>query len=269
MISTLHAIILGAVQGLTEFLPISSSGHLVLIPYFFGWRYQGVSFDVALHAGTVAALIAYFWKDWLIIIRNGFTRKSATISQASWPYPRNFLWQIAVASIPAAILGLAVDKYAENIRSVIFIAFNFAFFGWLLWFTDRKAKTNLQPGTMTYGKAFIVGLFQSIALVPGVSRSGITLTGSRLIGLARAEAARFSFLIGTPAIIGAFLVELPKIIKDDLNLSFWLGVITAAVFGFAAIKFLLAYLKKSDFSLFWWYRLAIAAIVMVVFLVRL
>jgi undecaprenyl-diphosphatase len=269
MISVLHALVLGAVQGLTEFLPISSSGHLVLVPYFFGWKYQGVSFDVALHAGTVVALLIYFWKDWLVIIRNGFSKKSSVPGDPSWPYPQNFLWQIVVASIPAAIFGLAIDKWAgDNIRAALFIAFNLAVFGWLLWFADKKAKSNVAPRAMTYGKAFVVGLFQSIALVPGVSRSGITLTGSRLIGLAREEAARFSFLIGTPAIIGAFLVELPKIIKEDLNLSFWLGVIAAAVFGIAAIKFLLAYLKKNDFSLFLWYRLALALIVLIVFLIR-
>jgi undecaprenyl-diphosphatase len=126
----------------------------------------------------------------------------------------------------------------------------------------------LAPGKLTYGKAFIVGLFQSIALIPGVSRSGITLIGSRFVGLAREEAARFAFLIGTPAIIGAFLVELPKIIKDDLGLSFWIGVITAAIFGVVAIKFLINYLKKHDFSLFLWYRLAMALLVVIVFLVR-
>ncbi len=274
MISSLHAIILGAVQGLTEFLPISSSGHLIVIPYLFNWPYQGKSFDVALHAGTVVALLIYFWQDWLVIIKNGFTKKSATPSQAAWPYPRNFLWQIVVASIPAAIFGLAIDQVMEKWSTdhvgaaIIIIAINFAVFGWLLWFVDKKVKNKVAPAEMTYGKAFIVGLFQSIALIPGVSRSGITLTGSRLVGLPREESARFSFLIGAPAIIGALLVELPKIIKDDLSLSFWLGVITAAVFGVVAIKFLIAYLKKSDFSLFLWYRLAVAAVVIIVFLFR-
>jgi undecaprenyl-diphosphatase len=273
--SIFHAIILGAVQGLTEFLPISSSGHLIIIPYIFKWPYQGKSFDVALHAGTVVALLIYFWKDWLVIIKNGFTKKSATMSQASWPYPRNFLWQIVVASIPAAIFGLLINKWMEKwsldhaSAAIIFIAFNFAFFGWLLWFVDQKAKSDVAPAGMTYGKAFIVGLFQSIALVPGVSRSGITLTGSRLVGLAREEAARFSFLIGTPAIIGAFLVELPEIIHNDLSASFWIGVVTAAVFGVAAIKILLAYLKKNNFSLFMWYRWAVALLVLIIFLTRL
>ncbi|HTW96578.1 MAG TPA: undecaprenyl-diphosphate phosphatase [Candidatus Methylomirabilis sp.] len=263
MISNLHAIILGAVQGLTEFLPISSTGHLVLIPYFFGWPYQGFSFDVALHAGTAVALLLYFAKDWLIIIRNGFTKKSVLPSDVSWPYPRNFFWQIVVASIPAALIGLPLDKYAENFRSPLLIAFNLAVFGWLLWLADKKAKTNLTPATLTYGRAFIVGLFQSIALIPGVSRSGITLTGSRLIGLGREEAARFSFLLATPAIVGAFLLELPKIIHDNFNLSFWLGVITAAVFGLLAIKFLLGYLKKNNFALFFGYRLVLAAVIII------
>jgi undecaprenyl-diphosphatase len=269
-----HAIILGAVQGLTEFLPISSTGHLFLIPYFFGWKDQGLSFDVALHAGTVVALLVYFWKDWLKIIKNGFTKKTGEV-QNSAAYPKDFLWMIVVASIPAAVLGLAIDKLMEKwtqnhaSAAVIFIAFNFAFFGWLLWQMDRKSKTDLAPGKLTYGKAFIVGLFQSIALIPGVSRSGITLTGSRLIGLEREQAARFAFLIGTPAIIGAFLIKLPDILQEGTSLSFWLGIIAATIFGLAAIKFLLAYLKKSDFSLFLWYRLAIALIVVIVFLIRL
>jgi undecaprenyl-diphosphatase len=266
---TIHALILGAIQGLTEFLPISSSGHLVLIPYFFGWQYQGKAFDVALHAGTVVALLIYFWRDWLKIIINGFKKKNAIVADVSWPYPNNFLWMIVVASIPAAILGLALDKLAgDNLNWPIFIAVNLVIFGWLLWFVDKKAKSDLVPGKLTFGKAFIVGLFQSIALVPGVSRSGITLIGSRFIGLAREESARFAFLLGTPAIVGAFLLELPKIMKESLGLSFWIGVIAAVFFGVVAIKFLLNYLKKHDFSLFMWYRIALAVLVVIVFLVR-
>ena len=274
MISVFHAIILGIVQGLTEFLPISSSGHLLVIPYIFKWAYQGKAFDVALHAGTVVALLIYFWKDWLTIIKNGFAKKPV-VTNSAWPYSQNFLWQIVVASIPAAIFGLAIDKLMgkwsdEHVTAAIILtAINFIVFGWLLWYMDKESDSNTTPAAMTYKKAFIVGLFQSIALIPGVSRSGITLTGSRLVGLAREEAARFSFLLGTPAIIGALLVELPKIIHEGLGLSFWLGVITAAIFGIAAIKFLMGYLKKSDFSLFVWYRVAVAVIVIAVLIVRL
>lgn len=265
----IQSIILGALQGLTEFLPISSSGHLVLVPYFFKWNYQGVAFDVALHAGTVAALLVYFWKDWLIIIKNAFTKKTNDAALDSEKYPNNLLWQIAVASIPAGILGLFIDKYVEKVfHSVLLLAFNFAFFGWLLWYADKKAKTNLAPAGLTYKKSFLVGIFQALALIPGVSRSGITITASRLIGLKRDAAARFSFLIATPAIVGALLVKLPDILKEEVALSFWLGVLAAALFGLAAIKFLLVYLKKSDFSIFLWYRLAIALLILIVYFSR-
>jgi len=259
MIDIIHSIILGAVQGLTEFLPISSSGHLVLIPAIFGWQYQGVSFDVALHAGTALALIIFFWRDWVNIIKLAVSSKRSAVSGN---YPSNILWQILVATIPAGILGLLIDKYMENnIHSLLFIAFNFAFFGFLLWFVDRRAKNDLEPGKLTYKKSFLIGLSQSVALIPGVSRSGITLTASRWLGLSREDAARFSFILSTPVIIGAFLVKLPSMAGEDMHLSFWLGILTATIFGLLAIKFLLNYLKKSDFSVFLWYRLAVAAFV--------
>jgi undecaprenyl-diphosphatase len=270
--SIIHSIILGAVQGLSELLPISSSGHLILIPYFFHWAYQGKAFDIALHMGTALALIAFFWHDWLSIIKRAFSKPKnvlVDIDPDIKPYPSNLLWQILVASIPAAIVGLTINKYAEQIfQSPLLIAINLIVFGFLLWYIDRKAKADLKPGALTYGKSFLIGLSQMIALIPGVSRSGITITVSRLVGLKREEAARFSFLLATPVIVGAFLVEIPKLTGEALTLSFWLGVIAATVFGFIAIKFLLNYLKKSDFSLFLWYRVVLALTTMAVFLYR-
>lgn len=265
----IESIILGAIQGLTEFLPISSSGHLVLVPYFFQWGRQGIAFDVALHAGTAIALLAFFWKDWLLILKNAFSKTAG-----GGDYPKDILWKIIAASVPAAIVGLALDKLImskieNDHRFVLLVAFNLAFFGWLLWYIDKKAKAGLPPGSLTYKKAFLVGLFQSIALIPGVSRSGITITASRLIGLERSAAARFSFLIATPAIVGAFLLKLPDILSGEVTLSFWLGVIVAAGFGLAAIKLLLVYLRKGNFSIFAWYRLALALLVLAVFLARL
>jgi undecaprenyl-diphosphatase len=264
---------------------------LVLIPYIFNWTYNGLSFDVALHAGTAIALLLFFWRDWVLIIKNAVSKSPlkrgvAQYSETGLPsvalakeecvevgakqdsnfYPKNFLWQIIVASIPAVIVGLTIDKYVENIFQFIpLIALNLAFFGWLLWFVDKKAKADLKPEMMTFKKSSIIGLFQAFALIPGVSRSGITITANRLMGLNREAAARFSFLLATPAIVGAFLLKIPDIL---LNLSFFLGVIAAAIFGLAAIKFLLAYLKKSDFSLFMWYRLILAVAVVVIFLIR-
>lgn len=283
----IQSLILGAVQGLTEFLPISSSGHLVLIPYFFKWDYNGLDFDVALHAGTAIALLLFFCKDWLNIIKSAFLKVQLSshvnevgeegvevgreeIPKNAVQYPKNFLWMIVVASVPAVIVGLLIEKYVENVfHSIILIACNLAFFGWLLWFVDKKAKTDLLPGKMSFKKAFIVGLFQAAALIPGVSRSGITITASRLIGLERGAAARFSFLLATPAIVGAFLLKVPDILEVGISLSFCLGVLASMAFGLAAIKFLLVYLKKSDFSLFLWYRLVLAVIIAIVFFVRL
>ncbi|MFA5248775.1 MAG: undecaprenyl-diphosphate phosphatase [Patescibacteria group bacterium] len=263
-----EAIILGAIQGLTEFLPVSSSGHLVLIPYIFNWHYNGLSFDVALHAGTAIALLLFFWRDWVLIIKNSFT-KSSTREILNSKYPKNFLWQIAVASIPAMIVGLTIDKYVENnFHFILLIAINLALFGWLLWFVDKKSKSDLSLETITFKKSFIIGLFQAFALIPGVSRSGITITASRLVGLSREPAARFSFLLATPAIVGAFLLKVPDILEAGFTLNFFLGVATATIFGLAAIKFLLVYLKKSDFSLFMWYRLILAVAVVVIFLLK-
>ncbi len=266
MLTVFHAFLLGMVQGLTEFLPISSSGHLVLIPYIFRWNYQGLSFDVALHAGTAIAIVIYFGKDWMAIIKNAFIKGKSGENSNIEKYPNNLLWQILAASIPAGILGLAIDKYIEkNFHSVLFIAFNFAFFGFLLWYSDKKSKSDQKPEKLTYKKSFLIGLSQAIALVPGVSRSGITLTASRLIGFKREEAVRFSFLLATPTIVGAFLVKLPDILKGGIGINFWVGTLTATIFGLLAIKFLFVYLKKRDFSIFLWYRLLIALLIVVLY----
>ncbi len=265
----LHSIVLGAVQGLSEFLPISSSGHLVIVPYLLRWAYQGKAFDVALHAGTAIAIIIYFWHDWVDIFKKAFVKKARIEDPELKKYPDNLLWQILVATIPAGILGLLIDKYAEShLQSILFIAFNLIFFGIILWYVDKKSKNDLTPQKFTYKSSFLIGLSQSIALIPGVSRSGITLTASRAMGIPREEAARFSFLLATPTIIGAFLVKLPQIEHDGINLSFWLGVIASTLFGLWAIKFLLNYLKKSDLAIFMWYRIIIALIVVGVYLTR-
>lgn len=264
-----HSTVLGIIQGLTEFLPISSSGHLFAIPYILNWNFQGNAYDVALHAGTAFAIIVFFWKDWVDIIKKAFFKKAQINDKNIKKYPDNILWQILVASIPAGVIGLAIDKYAEkHLQSALFIAFNFIVFGLLLWYTDKKSKSDLTPQKITYKKTFLVGLSQAVALIPGVSRSGITITASRLMGIPREEAARFSFLLATPTIVGAFLVKLPEIMHEGIGLSFWLGVIMATLFGLLAIKFLLNYLKKSDFGLFAIYRIILAVIIIFVFLFR-
>lgn len=255
-----QSIILGITQGVSEFLPISSSAHLVLIPYLFHWQYNGLVFDTALHFGTVMAIVFYFYKDWLNIIKSGF--KSPTKSDL----PPNFLWQILIATIPAGIAGLILENYVEKyFHSPLLLAINLIVFGLILWLTDKLAKSKQEINRISFGQSLLVGFSQCLALIPGVSRSGITMIASRGLGLKREDAARFSFLLGTPAMIGAFLIQARKLQSSDLNLPFFLGVILSAIAGFLAIKFLLNYLKKSNFSVFLWYRIILAIIVMAVF----
>ena len=266
-----HSIVLGVVQGITEFLPISSSAHLVLLPYLFSWKDLGLSFDVALHFGTAIAIIAYFWKDWINIFAKAFGRNSQVIKdEAEDSYPSNFLWQIVIASIPAAIFGTILDKAAENYfhSSMILIAIDLVIFGILLWAVDKYAKKSQNTEKINYGQSFLVGLSQSIALVPGVSRSGITMITSRALGLDREKAARFSFLLATPATLGAFLFKLKDMSAADFNAAFISGVIFSTIFGLLTIKYLLNYLKKGSFSVFMWYRIILAAVVLTVYFAR-
>ena len=256
MIEIIRFIIVGAVQGIAEFLPISSSGHLVLIPYIFHWDYQGLSFDIALHFGTLIAILVYFWKDWVLLFKNAFTKGPTE------EYPRNLLWQIAVATIPAGIAGVLLSKYEETIfRSPLLIASNLIVFGLVLWAVDKYSKKKLILTELTYLRSFFLGCAQAIALIPGVSRSGITITAGRLIGLNRKNAARFSFLLSTPAILGAFVLSAKDLATSDLNLAFYLGVLSSTIFGFIAIRYLLKYLEKSDFKLFVWYRILIGLLI--------
>ncbi len=264
MISTFQSIILGAVQGITEFLPVSSSGHLVAIPYIFNWNYNGLTFDVALHLGTLIALIVFFWRDWVIILKNAFTPKEAAVK-----YPRNFLWQILVATIPAAIIGVAIDKYVEHyFHQPLLLALNFVVFGLLLWIVDARAKQSLKVDKLGYKNSFMVGLAQSVALIPGISRSGITIIAGRSIGLNREDAARFSFLLAFPATLGAFALKAKDMAAHDINFAFIAGVITAAIFGVLAIKFMFNFLKKSDYSIFAYYRFVFAIILASVYFLR-
>lgn len=284
MIEIFRSIIIGGIQGISEFLPISSSGHLVLIPYVFKWDYNGLSFDIALHFGTVVAIIVYFWKDWMGIIASAImpsrklkveSRKLSKYSEIKpngnpiRQFPSNLLWQLLVASIPAAILGLFLDKYVEKyFHSPLLIAFNLIFFGIALWLFDKYAKETIFIKNVTYAQSFLIGCAQAIALFPGVSRSGITMTCSRYFGFSRKDAARFSFLLATPAMIGAFLISAKDIVGNDLNLVFLLGVLSSTIFGFFAIKYLLKYLERSNFSVFVWYRIILAVIIITVYFSR-
>jgi undecaprenyl-diphosphatase len=256
---------IGIVQGIAEFLPISSSAHLVLVPYIFNWQYNGLVFDIALHMGTTAAILAFFWKDWIKIIKAAFARGKSEKAD----YPPNLLWQIVIATIPAGLAGVFLeDKVETYLHSPLLLAFNLAFFGILLWYVDKKAPDKLPTQDISYKKSFTVGLAQALSLIPGVSRSGITMIAARSIGFSRERAARFSFLLSTPATVGAFLVSLRKMDQITLDVAFVVGVAMSAIAGLLAIKFLLDYLKKSDFSVFMWYRIALAILIVGLLLYR-
>lgn len=269
----IQSIILATIQGIAEFLPISSSAHLVLVPYLFGWDYKGLGFDVALHFGTAIAVVAYFWRDWKYIILNAFAdEKQQKANETANPsyLPSNILWQIIIATIPAGIVGYLLSDYVEDwFHSPVLIAINLAVFGFILWRVDQKAPDSLKLSEINWKRSFTVGLAQCLALIPGVSRAGITLVATRSLGLKRPEAARLSFLLGTPAMVGAFVFEFKNIRHGAMDFYFFLSVALTAIVGYFAIKYLLKYLSKNDMKIFMNYRFILAIIILAVYLTAL
>jgi undecaprenyl-diphosphatase len=255
--SPFQAVVLGAVQGLTEFLPVSSSAHLYVIPRLLGWPYAGLAFDVALHWGTLVALLAAFWDDWLALARDALRASpEGEVARATWI-------KLVVASVPAGIAGILLQDLAETrLRALPLQAAMLAIFGFLLWWVDRSRPAGQDARDPGWGTCLAMGAAQSLALVPGVSRSGITITAGRAAGLNRVSAARFSFLLATPITFGAGLVEL-RHMPHDLPLSTMLiGVVTAAVTGFLAIRGLIRWLGRAGFGGFFVYRLALAGVIL-------
>jgi undecaprenyl-diphosphatase len=260
MISYFQAIVLGAVQGLAEFLPISSSAHLILVPWLFKWEDPGLAFDVALHLGTLLALLMYYRDEWIAMARSVAGGQSAE---------RRLLQLLIVASVPGAIIGLAFEKQAETtFRSPLLIAIAMAVLAVLLWLFDKLSPQKRTMGEMTYWDALVIGFSQALAIIPGVSRSGATITMARAVGVERGDSANFSFLMATPIIAGAGLVEARKLIHEGLDWSVGLGFISAAVFGLIAIAFLIRYVRTRNYVAFAVYRLLVAALVIAVFFAR-
>jgi len=256
-----HAAILGIVQGLSEILPVSSSAHLFILPWFFRWPYQGLTFDVALHLGTALAFGMYFFKDWLDIIGSAFTKDTKRKG--------DLFWYLAIGTVPAAIAGLLLEKKAETVfRSPLLIAGMLVLFALILWVADRFAKQQKDLSALNIKSALAIGLAQALAIIPGVSRSGITITAGLFAGFKRESSARISFLLSTPVICAAALLKLPKLHAADLNMAFWLGVICSGLSGYAAIAFLLNFVKKSNFNVFVAYRFILAAGIVAVYLWR-
>ena len=268
----LQAFVLGLVQGLGEFLPISSSGHLIVTPWLFGWDDHGLAFDVALHLGTLGAVASAFAKDWWRLGTAGLRglRRGRPFSD---PESR-LLWLLALASVPGALAGLLLDRWAEtSFRSPGLVGLTMALVGAVLFLADRRAASGPAgpeaPLQVSTRDALLVGLAQALAIVPGVSRSGATISMGLFLGQRREQAARFSFLLALPITLGAAAFKVPRLFRETTDiLPVVVGMATAAVFGFLAIRVLLAYVRTRDFRPFVLYRFAFALVVWAVLLAR-
>ena len=255
-----QAIVLGLVQGLAELLPISSSAHLALTPYFFGWTDPGLAFDVALHAGTLLALSWYFRDEWRRMFvsawRISSTRRVDSIDDRLLVY-------LVVATIPAAVAGVLLDDYAETVfRAPAIMGTTLIVMGIVLWAVDRWSARVRVLNEVRMSDAIIVGLAQVLALVPGVSRSGSTITAGRLLQLDRPTAARFSFLMSMPITLAAVVLKAPEAIRTEgFSLPLLAGVLAAAVSSWLAITVLLRYISRHSFGVFAVYRLILGIVV--------
>ncbi|MDD3487252.1 MAG: undecaprenyl-diphosphatase UppP [Candidatus Moranbacteria bacterium] len=268
-----HAILLGLVQGAGEFLPISSSAHLVLMPWFFHFPDPGLSFDVALHLGTLVAVILYFWRDWLEILRLAFLPKVQSSEllrlNLQGQYNKKILYFLIIATIPGAVFGYFLESYAETVfRSPLLIAFTLTALGLILYLVDRYHVHRKTIENMTWRDSLWIGLSQAGAIIPGVSRSGATITAGLFLGLNRESAARFSFLLSTPIILGAALVKLPHLFAAGFDAPLIVGMITAAASGYISIKYLLCWIQRASYAVFFWYRIALAAVIIAVYFAR-
>lgn len=257
----MEALVLGIIQGLGEFLPISSSAHLVLVPWALGWNYAGLTFDVALHIGTLISVVAFFWKDWYKLIISALNRRGN--KEAA------LFWYLVLGTIPGGAIGYLFEKQAETVlRTPLLIGIMLIIMGIILYLVDRRAKSIKRIESISLLDSLLIGLSQALAIIPGVSRSGITMTTGRALGLTRESAARFSFLLSTPIIVGAGLFKIKDLAPGDLNAAFLTGVVSSAVVGFIAIGFLLRYLSERSFAVFAWYRFVVGFGVIVLAITR-
>lgn len=278
--SWLEAIVLGLIQGLTEFLPVSSSGHLIIVGWLFGWDSPGLAFDAALHLGTLLAVFVYFWRDLLQMVQAIPTilRKRMALLGAAGPgedddtFYARLTVLLVIGSIPGGVVGLLGESKIDDLfhptshqdRAIVAIAVLLAVFAVLLWVADRVGDERRTLRSVRAPDALIIGVAQAIALMPGTSRSGVTLTAGLFRGFQRADAARFSFLLGIPLIAAAGLKGVGELIQADPSGAeigrIVAGMATSAITGFAAIRFLLRYLQTSSTAVFVLYRLIAAAV---------
>lgn len=252
-----QALILGIVQGLTELLPISSSAHLTIIPWIFNWNIPE-AFDVALHFGTLLAIVLYFFKDWIELIKGGYlyaVKKEKTVQG-------RMFWYIVLATIPGGIIGFLLDHFLEDaLNRPIIIAVAVIIMGIVLYIIDKRAKSKVTYEEMTLKQTFLIGLSQALAFIPGVSRSGVTITTARAMGIKREAAAKYTFLLSTPIVFAATVLKFKDFV---FNLPFVIGVISSFIVGLIVIKFLLKYIQKGSFKIFAVYRVIFGLIIIAI-----
>lgn len=263
----LEAIVLGIVQGLAEFLPISSSAHLIIIPWLFHWPDHGLAFDVALHLGTLAAVLLAFAGDWIRMVGSFF--RGLAQGRPFAEHDARVLGLLALASVPGGLAGFFLDKWAETtLRAPLLIAAASVLLGALLFAADKQAIKARDLTRITVSDTLLIGTAQALALIPGVSRSGATITMALLLGFRREEAARFSFLLATPITAGAALLKVPHLVRAGGMDVLLPAMVAAAVFGILSIRVLLSYVRTASYRPFVWYRFAFAALILAVYVAR-
>lgn len=264
----IQALILGIVQGLTELLPISSSAHLTIIPWMFNWienpefliQFEG--FDVALHFGTLLAIVIFFFKDWINLIKGGYNQ----VIKKKKTFEGKMFWYIVAATIPGGIIGFILDKFAEDILTKpIIIAIALIVMGITLYIVDKKSKSETKFEEMSFKQTFLIGLSQCLAFIPGVSRSGVTMTTARIMGIQRESAAKYSFLLSTPIVFAATVLKFKDFV---FSIPFFIGILASFIVGIFVIKFLLQYLQKGSFKIFAIYRIIFGLAIILLLILR-
>jgi undecaprenyl-diphosphatase len=256
-----QAVVLGILQGLSEFLPVSSSAHLTLAPWVFGWQDPGLSFDVALHVGTLAAVLWYFRAEWVRLLGAAarIVKRGGRIESAE----ERRVGLLVVATVPGAIAGLALERRAEEaFRAPALIAGALIIMGLILWVVDRAAPSRRSIDELGWRDAILIGVAQALALVPGVSRSGATITVGRACALTREGAAVFSFLMSMPIIAAAAVLKLPHVLQQGVTVPLALGVVSAAISSWLAITIVLRYVKSHSYGVFAIYRVILGVAIL-------
>jgi len=283
-VTIIQAVVLGLVQGLTEFMPVSSSAHLIIVPWLFGWGDPGLQFDLTLHLGTLAALLGFFWSDWVRLIRAGIA--SIIERKIGQDTDRRLAWLLVIGTIPGGIAGWLAESKIEELfhqpgvpnttGAMMAMAIVIALLGAALFVAERIAKHIRGLDQISLKEAIIIGFSQALAIFPGVSRSGSTITAGLFLGFQRETAARFSFLLSTPIILGAGIksifdvrteVAAGTLVQSDLVI-YVIGFIAAALSGYLCIRFLLRYLQKNSTNVFVYYRWLLAVLIIVVVFIR-